>query len=211
MANHRKRVVLLGENRGFNHAVAAVFEGGAEVSIQDRPTAELGPVDLAVWRFDGDIPFPLLARVADETPTLVIGDEAHLLAAVDAGVRGFLPRDTSLEEVQEAMGLILMGGSVIAPDLLGTLLRHVVDRRRRADTLDENLKELTDRERDVYELAASGARKEEIGERLFISPATARTHLQRVYKKLGVHSQAELIATRSTIPTDRETPEETDR
>jgi DNA-binding CsgD family transcriptional regulator len=46
----------------------------------------------------------------------------------------------------------------------------------------------------VFRLASQGARKEEIGATLFISPATARTHLQRLYRKLDVHSQAELIA-----------------
>ncbi len=65
---------------------------------------------------------------------------------------------------------------------------------RREELSHLDLQELTDREREVFRLAAEGARKDEIGQRLFISPDTARTHLQRVYRKLGVHSQAELIA-----------------
>ncbi len=86
----------------------------------------------------------------------------------------------------------MKGGALVPPDLLGTLLRHLVERQRR--TIDPNLQTLTDREWQVFHLAAQGSRKDEIAEQLFISPATARTHLQRVYRKLGVHSQAELVA-----------------
>ncbi|HEX6220014.1 MAG TPA: helix-turn-helix transcriptional regulator, partial [Acidimicrobiia bacterium] len=85
------------------------------------------------------------------------------------------------------------GGGVVPPDLLGRLLRHLVDRRRSL-VAPPGFADLTPREKEVFRLAARGARKEEIGETLFISPATARTHLQRVYEKLGIHSQSELIA-----------------
>lgn len=126
-------------------------------------------------------------------PTLVIADREHMLDLVDAGCRGFLPVSASLEEIEKALLTILEGGAVVPPDLLGSLLGHLVQRHRQHQAIAEELDELTERERQVFELAARGARKEEIGERLFISPSTARTHLQRIYRKLGVHSQSELM------------------
>jgi DNA-binding CsgD family transcriptional regulator len=81
---------------------------------------------------------------------------------------------------------------VVPPDLLGSVLHHLVERRRRSRP-PVDLSSLTNRETEVFELAAEGLRKEEIAERLYISPATARTHLQRVYRKLSIHSQAELM------------------
>ncbi len=83
---------------------------------------------------------------------------------------------------------------MIPPDLLGTLLGHLVGRSRGERELAASLEKLTPRERDVFRLASRGARKEEIGASLFISPATARTHLQRIYRKFEVHTHAELIA-----------------
>lgn len=158
---------------------------------------ELGEVpprsDLLVFHTDNSLPVEQLAKTAKEVPTLVLAEPHLLIDSVDAGCQGFLPHAAPLEHVREAIDTILEGGAVVPPDLLGTVLRHLVDRRRAvADDLD--LHSLTEREREVFRLAAQGARKDEIGEKLFISPETARTHLQRVYRKLGINSQAELIA-----------------
>jgi DNA-binding NarL/FixJ family response regulator len=149
--------------------------------------------DLLVWRLDGEIMPDRLAAVALRVPTLVLAEESQLIPAVDAGCRGFLTESASLDEIRVAVETILEGGAVVPPDLLGTLLHHVVQRRRERRHV-EALRDLTDREREVFQLAAEGLRKDEIGERLYMSPATARTHLQRIYRKLGVHSQSELMA-----------------
>ena len=132
-----------------------------------------------------------LVVIASRLPTIGIGVEGRMVDAVNAGCRGFLPADCDVDSLAEAVSTVAAGGAYIPPALLGPLLRLVVDRNK---VTDVDLSDLTEREREVFHLAADGARKEEIGERLFISPATARTHLQRVYKKLGVHSQSELMA-----------------
>ena len=80
------------------------------------------------------------------------------------------------------------------PALLGHLLRHVVQRRRAEREALELLERLTPRAREVFELAARGYRHVEVAEELYISAATARTHLQRGFAKLDVHSRGELVA-----------------
>lgn len=149
--------------------------------------------DLLVWRIDHRLPEDRLASVVANTPTLLLGRPEHLIPAVDAGCMGFLSRHASFDEIREAAFTVLDGGAVVPPDLLGRLLRHLVRRRRSQDQV-AGLDTLTPREREVYQLAVEGLRKEDIGDRLYISAETARTHLQRLYRKLGVHSQAELIA-----------------
>jgi DNA-binding NarL/FixJ family response regulator len=178
---------------------------GVEAAVHES-SAEVAGVDLAIWRFDAEARQSDLAELANQVATLVIADESELIPAVDAGARGFLPNDTPLDEIKEAVMTMLEGGSVIPPDQLGTLLRHVVERRRIDRPVPDGLSNLTNRERDIYDLAVKGLRKAKIAEKLYISPGTARTHLQRVYKKLGVHSQAELIAshTGSVLGTSEE-------
>lgn len=164
-----------------------------DVTATDRLGDVASDTNALVYRVDGTFEDGELARIASAVPTVVLGEDEHLVPAVDANCRGFLPRIASLEEIADAVDTVLDGGGVVPPDLLGTLLRHLVDRRR-SPVAPPGFADLTPREKEVFTLAARGARKEEIGEHLFISPATARTHLQRVYEKLGVHSQAELIA-----------------
>ena len=150
--------------------------------------------DVLVWRIDDEGEIDQLGEKADSIPTLVLAEEDHLITAVDAGCRGFLTMSASLHDIRSAVTTIMEGGAVVPPALLGRLLHHLVQRRRREQLDHGDLSELTDREREVFWLAVDGLRKEDIGERLYVSPATARTHLQRIYRKLGVHSQSELIA-----------------
>lgn len=192
MGEYRKHVTICTEDQTFASAVRIVLDGYAS-SLVDHPNSVQLETDLLVYTVDGDPPYDLLAKLASEIPTLILGGEEHLIPAVDSNCRGFLLDSAPLDEVRRAVDTIAGGGAVIPPELLGSLLRHVVERRRSRNAAP-GLDQLTDREREVFRLAAGGARKEEIGERLFISPATARTHLQKVYRKLGVHSQAELIA-----------------
>lgn len=192
MENDRNRVVVCSINDAFSAAVKLLiddFEVQSIVELREVPPRS----DLLVYHTDNSLPVEQLAKTAAEVPTLVLAEPHLLIDSVDAGCQGFLPHTAPLEQVREAIETLLEGGAVVPPDLLGTVLRHLVDRRR-AVSDDLDLHSLTDREREVFRLAAQGARKDEIGEKLFISPDTARTHLQRVYRKLGINSQAELIA-----------------
>ncbi len=191
MGGDRKRVVICSDNDAFNMALRLMFDG-SEVDVSEDPTQIEIPVDALIWRFDGDIPGDVLRGVSTTTPTLVLASADQLMTALDAGCRAFLDADASLDEISEAASTVIDGGAVVPPDLLGTVLHHLVERRRQRRS-HVDLSSLTDRETEVFELAAEGLRKEEIAERLYISPATARTHLQRVYRKLGIHSQAELM------------------
>lgn len=163
-----------------------------DVIIGSEPEELETNPDLLVWHADERLSPDRLAAIASATPTLVLAPPEDLIPAVDAGCVGFLSNQASLDDIREAAETVLNGGAVVPPELLGKLLHHLVERRRSHDRV-AGLDSLTEREREVYRLAITGLRKEEIGERLYISPGTARTHLQRVYRKLGVHSQAELM------------------
>jgi DNA-binding CsgD family transcriptional regulator len=203
----RKRVVICSDNDAFNMALRLMFDG-TEVDVSKDPTRMDVPPDVLIWRLDGDLPGDVLRGISELTPTLVLAPADQLMTAIDAGCRGFLNADASLDEIVGAARTVADGGAVIPSDLLGTVLHHLVERRRqRRPHVD--LSSLTDRETEVFDLAAEGLRKEEIAERLYISPATVRTHLQRVYRKLSIHSQAELmsLAVHGDVETKKDTNE----
>lgn len=179
------RLAIDGHPGGRLAAIAADHAGPADIAVLHVPG---GPVDTAL--------------VAVDSPVLVLGpdDPAALIAAVEAGAAGFALADAHMSEILEAIEAIGDGRSVVPPTLLGSLLRHLVDRRRTQAVARETLESLSPREREVFDLAASGFAKDDIADRLYISPATARTHLERVYKKLGVHSHAELVAFAARVP-----------
>ena len=121
------------------------------------------------------------------------GDEATLFRAIEAGVDGYATSASGEAVLAEAISALSRGESVIPPAMLGPLLRYLIERRREAASAAEQLVQLTPREREVLALLADGLDQRAIGSALFISPDTARTHIQRVLRKLNVHSRAEAI------------------
>lgn len=124
----------------------------------------------------------------------VLEDPERMLDAFERGANGYATSSSGLQRLLEAIETVSMGSAYVPPTLLGHVLRRVVQRRREERSALEILESLTAREREVFELAAKGLGHSEVADRLYISPGTARTHLQRVFGKLDVHSRAELVA-----------------
>jgi DNA-binding NarL/FixJ family response regulator len=119
-------------------------------------------------------------------------DPQLLLASLEAGVRGFLTRNHGLNELLTAIRIVHSGEVALPRTLLPRLLPMLADPRR--EELHETLWRLTGQERRVLLLLVRGANNEALGRRLGISPQTARTHVQHVLRKLGVHSRLEAVA-----------------
>jgi DNA-binding NarL/FixJ family response regulator len=132
---------------------------------------------------------------AESVASLVVGpvDDRLLIDSVERGALGFVDEGASLGEIAEAALGVANGSGIIPPNLLGALLRHVVERRRRQTLQSRRLEVLTGREREVFILAAMGWGRGEIAQKLGISRETSRTHLQNLMGKLDLHSQAELV------------------
>ncbi len=179
-------------------AVSAALDGVgiAVTDIVTDPLAVDGTrVDVVILAFDAEGLCAGIGTVPADAAVLAVGpDDMELMVdLLEAGALGYLPDDTGFEQIAGAVVQLCDGHAVVPPAALGTLLRRVVERRRARSADLDALGSLTPREREVFEHAARGHDNEAVAAALFISPATARTHLQRVFKKLGVHSRAEAI------------------
>jgi len=93
----------------------------------------------------------------------------------------------------DAIRTVVDGGALLAPTVTRTVISEFVSASPRSLTPHPNLDLLTDREREVVSLVAEGLNNEEIGRRLYVSPATARTHVSRAMTKLGARDRAQLV------------------
>jgi DNA-binding NarL/FixJ family response regulator len=186
--------------------------GGALASSAEASTLRLAIVDsldhLATIVTDGEadgivtidpsaFPPDLVMELAGQLPVLVVGrgdDPSSMIAAVEAGALGYADQEAPLEDLLEAIQSVVRGVAVIPPPMLGSLLRYMVERQRTQRRARERLDVLSARERQVFELTARGFDKQAVADQLFISPATARTHVQNAFRKLNVHSVADLVA-----------------
>jgi DNA-binding NarL/FixJ family response regulator len=120
------------------------------------------------------------------------GLDEYVFEAVRSGAAGFLVKDTEPAELIQAVRVVAAGDALLSPAITRRLIEEFAARTREpAPTRD--LEPLTEREREVMALVAAGLSNDEIARRLFVSPATAKTHVSRAMVKLGARDRAQLV------------------
>lgn len=117
--------------------------------------------------------------------------DEYVFEALRSGASGFLVKDAEPAELLRAVRVVAAGDSLLSPSVTRRLIGAFADRRPIGPAPD--LQELTAREREVMALVGHGLSNDEIAGRLFISPATARTHVSRVMVKLAARDRAQLV------------------
>jgi len=179
--------------------IEVVGEGGSG-SEAIRLAGQLAPdvvlMDLRMPGMDGVA--ATKAIVAGGGPRVVVvttyDTDSDILRAVEAGATGYLLKDTPRQQMADAVRAAARGETVLAPPVAARLMT-----RMRAGPADL----LTARELEVLELVGAGLTNAEVGRRLYISEATVKTHLLRVFVKLGVDDRTAAVTTamaRGIIP-----------
>ena len=200
----RTRVVVCDDHPLFREGMVRVLKasGGIEVvgEAADGRTAldtirELKP-DVAVV----DYKMPGLDGVAlahavtrDELPTKVLlvsafDDSSIVYEALSAGALGFMSKEAPPEQVVDAVRAIARGEEVVPPELARGLAGEVRKRAKGAMMV------LTPRELEMVRFIADGVSVPDISRQIHLSPATVRTHIQKLYEKLGVSDRGAAVA-----------------
>lgn len=157
-------------------------------------------MDLVMPVMDGVTATALIVANQPDARVLVLtsfGSDVKLFPAVKAGAVGYLLKDTSPEELVKAIRSAAAGESSLNPVVARRLLRELAHEGAGAPPAEP----LSAREIEVIRLVARGLSNEQIGERLFISAATVRTHVSSILSKLGLanRTQAALHALREGL------------
>ncbi len=118
--------------------------------------------------------------------------DEYLFDALRYGASGFLVKDTEPGDLVTAVRVVAAGDALISPGMTRRLVAEFATRAKEPAATAE-LAVLTDREREVMALVAEGLTNDEIAGRLFLSPATARTHVSRAMIKLGARDRTQLV------------------
>jgi len=181
-------IEVVGDADTGSAALTVVRAESPEVVLMDIRMPGLDGLE-ATRRITAD---PGLAGVRVLILTTFEIDE-YVFEALRAGASGFLLKDADPEDLIRAVRVVAGGEALLSPTVTRRLIAEFISSPERRAASPASLAELTEREREVLSLIATGLSNDEIAETLVISPATVRTHINRVMAKLAARDRAQLV------------------
>jgi two-component system NarL family response regulator len=183
---------------GVEDDIQVVGEAGDGVAATELAASTVPDVILMDVRMPKRSGIEACVAIKEVAPTariimLTVSDEeADLYDAVKNGASGYLLKDSSIDEVAQAIRVVADGQSLISPSMAIKLLDEF-KQMSRSDRQQVPSPRLTDRELEVLKLVAQGLNNREIAKRLFISENTVKNHVRNILEKLQLHSRMEAV------------------
>jgi two-component system nitrate/nitrite response regulator NarL len=172
--------------------VAAVTDGRAALEQIRKLSPDVAVLDMRMPGLRGLDVIEALARDGSPTRVLVLSaavESSVVYAAIAAGAAGYWSKDAERDAICDAIAAVARGDSVLDPSLQSAVFTEIHTRE-----VDTDRPALTPREREILGLIAAGMTAPAIGEQIFLSPTTVKTHLAHLYEKLGVNDRAAAVA-----------------
>jgi DNA-binding NarL/FixJ family response regulator len=184
----REEAVVVGEAADGEQAVALARELRPDVIVMDIRMPRMDGIEAT--RLITDPASGLTCRVLILTTYDL---DEYVFQGLRAGASGFLLKDVAPEDLVKAIRVVAEGESLLSPSITRRLIEEFVLTPGPRRTPPPELDSLTEREREVLVLMGRGFANTEIAERLYLSMATVKTHVNRVFSKLRLRDRAQAV------------------
>ena len=195
----RSGFAVLLRSAGDIDVVGEAADGREAVALVERARPDVILMDIRMPDMDGlEATRRITANDATAATRVLILTtfdlDEYVFEALHAGASGFLLKDTLPDDLLAAVRVVASGEALLAPKVTRRLIEQFVQQPVAARTEPHpGLSSLTEREREVLAAVARGLSNAEIGEELFMSHATAKTHVSRLLTKLDARDRAQLV------------------
>jgi DNA-binding NarL/FixJ family response regulator len=190
---------LLGLLDGID-LVATASDGEQALVLTEQHSPEVVLMDLRMPRMDGIEATRLLRERHPDVRVIALttfADDESVLGVLRAGARGYLTKDASGEDIQRAILTVAAGDAALDPAIQHHVVKALAGEPAApgtGDRIEGSLPDdLTPREAEVLTLIAAGLTNAEIAERLFVSPATVKSHINHLFAKAGLRDRAQAV------------------
>jgi DNA-binding NarL/FixJ family response regulator len=173
--------------------VATAADGEEALALAAEHNPDVVLMDLRMPRMDGiEAIRRLAARGTSSIALTTYADDASVLGALRAGARGYLTKDAGADEIRAAVEAVARGEAALDPAIQHHVLA-AVSAPASAAPAPEAPDDLTPREVEVLQLIAAGLTNAEIAERLVVSAATVKSHVNHIFAKIGARDRAQAV------------------
>ncbi|HET7017473.1 MAG TPA: response regulator transcription factor [Streptosporangiaceae bacterium] len=179
--------------------IGEATDGAQAVALARSERADVVLMDIRMPGTDGLEATRRIAADEDLAGVKVIilttfESDEYVYQAIRSGASGFLVKDSEPAELIQAVRVVARGDALLSPSVTKRLITDLATRpAAQPRPAGQELRSLTDREREVLSLVAAGLSNDEIAGRLFLSPLTAKTHVSRIMTKLDARDRAQLV------------------
>ncbi len=194
----RSSLATLIDRESDMEVVGEASDGAEAIALTRRERPDVVLMDIRMPGIDG---LEATRQILDEAPptpvrvvmltTFELDD--YVLRALRAGASGFLLKGVEPAELLDAIRLVASGDALLAPSVTRRLLERFAALHEPGPEMLRRLEELTPRELEVLTLVGSGLSNTDIADKLVLSPLTAKTHVNRLMRKLAAHDRAQLV------------------
>lgn len=178
-------IEVIGEIGNGNDLYEVLKSIKPDVIITDISMPEISGIDIAKY-------------VSENYPEIKIlilsmhSNEEFITKALSAGANGYLPKDTSMDELLKAINTIYTGDNYFNKEISDTILKSIINKSKSAKENAKN-ETLTKREKEIINLVVDGLTNKGIADKLFISIRTVDSHKNNIMQKLNLKSSVELV------------------
>ncbi|MFE0133143.1 response regulator [Streptomyces sp. NPDC059037] len=187
--------VLMADNPELD-VVGEAGTGADAVRLARDVRPDVVVMDIRMPGMDGIEATRLITAETDATRVLVLttfDDDDYVYGALRAGASGFLVKDMALDDILAAIQVVAAGDGLIAPSVTRRLIEEFAARPEPAALERRSVDGITDREVEVLTLVGRGFSNAEIASELFITVATVKAHVARLFTKLGARDRVQLV------------------